>query len=280
MQLYFYAKSGHSIGLDAVRRCASVASSLQEFDPILCTSDFRAGAYAKEHLGIKKYVSIDVLSNLPNLMQRGDILIYDTDEASDFMEKHMRDFCSVLYKIGTDIPFETVNTTLFKPQKNSSSSKALFFGDDDYNDSLLTLCENSSKQSLPLLLGHYFFLGNEKKLAPYFSSILEEEEYIKTIQNTKYLLSGSINACLESLYCGNSPVFYKRDDKNYAHIEFIEKLNIPVVLGNSLPKIIEAFENIIPNYPTLDTMELVEMDAVYENIKAISNKFSQLFNKQ
>jgi hypothetical protein len=82
------------------------------------------------------------------------------------------------------------------------------------------------------------------------------------------------------LYCGNSPVFYKRDDKNYAHLEFIEKLNIPVVLGNSLPKIIEAFENIIPNYPTLDTMELVEMDAVYENIKAISNKFSQLFNKQ
>lgn len=280
MQLYFYAKSGHSIGLDAVRRCASVASQLQEFDPILCTTDFRAGAYGKEHLGIKKYVSVDVLSNLPNIMQRGDILIYDSNEASEFMEKHMRDFCSLLYKIGTDIPFDVIDTSLFKPQTNSNSTKAFFFGDDDYNNLLLSLCENSTKQSLPLLLGHYFFLGNEKKLAPYFSSILEEEEYIETIQNTKYLLSGSINACLESLYCGNSPVFYAREDKENVHAHLLEKFNIPTVSGESLPQIIETFEAVIQNYPVLHALEPIDLHAVHENIKAISNKYNQILNKQ
>ena len=42
MQVYLYAKSGHTVGLDATRRCAAIANALKEFDPILCTSDFRA----------------------------------------------------------------------------------------------------------------------------------------------------------------------------------------------------------------------------------------------
>ena len=279
MQVYIYAKSGHSLGLDATRRCASIAALLQEFDPILCTSDFRAGVYAKEYLGIKKYVSVDVLSNLPNIMQRGDILIYDSDEASDFMEKHMREFCSLLYKIGTNIPFNIVNTSLFEPKINTNKTKALFFGDDDYTNLLLNLCQNSSKHNLALLMGHYFFLGNETKLAPYFSSVLEEEEYIQTIQNTKYLLSGSINACLESVYCGNSPVFYQRADKNYDQIEWIEKLNIPIIKADSLKDIVNGFEEIITNYPVLSDFEAVDVTWACANIKETVEKYNQIMSK-
>ena len=279
MQVYIYAKSGHSLGLDATRRCASIAALLQEFDPILCTSDFRAGVYAKEYLGIKKYVSVDVLSNLPNIMQRGDILIYDSDEASDFMEKHMREFCSLLYKIGTNIPFNIVNTSLFEPKINTNKTKALFFGDDDYTNLLLTLCQNSSKHNLALLMGHYFFLGNETKLAPYFSSVLEEEEYIQTIQNTKYLLSGSINACLESVYCGNSPVFYQRADKDYAQLEWIKKLNIPMIKADSLKDIVNGFEEIITNYPVLSDFEAVDVTWACANIKETVEKYNQIMSK-
>lgn len=245
MQVYFYAKSGVNIGLDSVRRCASVASLLQEFNPILCTTDFSAGEYAKEYLGIKEYISINVLSNLPNIIEQGDMLIYDSNEGREFIEKHLKDFCSTLAKIGDVIPYDSVNTSLFKPQNNSGFSKTFFFGDDDYTNILLNLCQNSPQQPLALLLGHYF-LENEKELAPYFSSILADEEYIKTIQNTKYLLSGSINACLESLYCGNSPVFYAREDKKDEHLSLLEKYNIPIITGDSLSEIIEKFEKIIP----------------------------------
>ena len=48
MQVYLYAKSGHTVGLEATKRCAAIANVLKEFDPILCTSDFRAGAFAKD----------------------------------------------------------------------------------------------------------------------------------------------------------------------------------------------------------------------------------------
>jgi len=279
MQLYLYAKSGHNIGLDATRRCAAVAAFLQEFDPILCTSDFRAGAYAKEHLGIKKYVSVDVLSNLPNIMQRGDILIYDSDEASDFMEKHMRDFCSILYKIGSDIPKNIVNTSLFTPQNNTQNNKAFFFGDDDYNNVLLNLCHKSKQHDLTLLLGHYFFLGNETKLAPFFSLILEEEEYIQTIQNTKYLLSGSVNACLESVYCGNSPVFYARCDKSYLDIELIEQLDIPIISSASLDEIVKEFEHIIHDYPLLNDFQWADVSFMTKEIQDIFNKYDTLVRK-
>ena len=128
MQVYLYSKSGHAIGLDATRRCSALAKLLQEqkCDPILCTSDFRAGAYAKEELGIKKYVSVDILSNLPNIMQRGDILIYDSDEASDFMKNHMKDFCTLIYKISDDIPLLLL-TKIFLNHNQIKILKNYFF---------------------------------------------------------------------------------------------------------------------------------------------------------
>ena len=60
MKVYLYAKSGHTVGLEATKRCATIANALKVFEPILCTSDFRAGAFAKDNLGVKKYVNIDV----------------------------------------------------------------------------------------------------------------------------------------------------------------------------------------------------------------------------
>lgn len=279
MQVYLYAKSGHNIGLDATRRCATVATILQEFDPILCTSDFRAGAYAKEHLNIKKYVSVDVLSNLPNIMQRGDILIYESDEADDFMESHMREFCSLMFKIGKDIPQNIVNTTIFQQQAANNDSKVLFFGDDDYKNLLPNLAQTSSKHNIDLLMGHYFFLGNEKELTPYFNTIIDEEEYVTTIQNTKYLLCSSVNACLESAYCGNSPTLFKRPDKEYLNLDLIKSLGIPIVKNSVLEKGIEEFEEIVLNYPTLGSYKAFDMNFIYDKIKSTKDINNPIMTK-
>lgn len=272
MQIYLYAKSGHSVDLDATRRCAALASFLKGFEPIFCTNDRKVGTYAKKYLGIKKVVNIDGLSNLLNIIQRGDILIYESDEATPVVEKQLRELCSALYTIGRDLPKNIINTSLFTPQKNTKKNKAFFFGDDDSHNLLLNLCHNSSKCDLPLLRGDYFFLDNEKKLAPFFSLVLEEEEYIQTIQNTKYLLSGSINACLESLYCGNSPVFYKRADKNYLDMDFIEKLDIPIISSASLDEIIKEFESIIKSYPIVNDFEYVDLSFMQNEIQDILNQ--------
>ncbi|MGB5919298.1 hypothetical protein [Arcobacter sp.] len=271
MKIYIYAKSGHSIGLEATRTCCAIAAKLKEFDPILCTCDFRAGVYAKEELGIKKYVSVDVLTNLPNIMERGDILIYDSDETTDIMEKHMKDFCSLLYKVGVDTPQNIVDDKLFKKNPNPKCEKTLFFGDDDYGNLLLELIKNSSKKQINLLLGHYFFLGNETKLTPYFEKLFTDEEYVDTISDSKFLLTTSIQSCMESIACGNKPVLLLRKDKSY-NLQFIENLNLPTINYNeNLDKMILEFEDIISSYPNLNDIEIFDFNTL---VLQIREKFS------
>ena len=268
MKLYIYAKSGHTMSLDAVRRCSAIANKLQKFDPLLCTCDFRAGIYAKDELGVKKAVSIDIIENLPNIMERGDILIYDSDEPNETMTKHMKDFCSLLYKVGVDISSTIIRDEFFE-KGNTSIDKLFFFGDDDYNEELLKICENSSKQDIPLLMGHYFFLGNEKKLEPYFKELIDEEEYINTIKNTKYLLTGSVNTALESLASGNHPVLFQRADKKYDSLDLLTSYNIPIVTGNNLKEIIDSFNEITKNYPSTKEIQKVNINDIADSIKSL-----------
>lgn len=157
MKVYLYAKSGHTVGLEAAKRCAAVANILKEFDPILCTSDFRAGAFAKDLLGVKKYVNVDVIRNLTNMMQRRDILLFDTPEANEQMKKDMNDFCSIAVDLNSDSTKIIVDTELYSEVENPNLEKTLFFGDDDYNNIFLEMTKESSKYDFNLLLGHYFF---------------------------------------------------------------------------------------------------------------------------
>lgn len=277
MQVYLYAKSGHTVGLEATKRCAAVANALKEFNPILCTSDFRAGAFAKENLEVKKYVNIDVLRNLTNIMQRNDILIFDSKEANDDMKSEMKQFCSLLYEIGTDIKEIIVDTNLYTKVPNPSIEKTLFFGDDDYNNILLDMIKNSDNK-ISLLMGHYFFLGNEKIFKNHFSEVIDEEEYVSTIQNSKYLLTASLQTAFESLACGNYPVLFKRIDKEY-NDELISKYNIPVINYTNINDLIENFENLIKDYPLINNFEITSLDNVISEIKQkieLFNKLTQL----
>ncbi|QKF78855.1 hypothetical protein [Arcobacter defluvii] len=276
MQIYLYAKSGHTIGLEATKRCAAIANLLKEFNPILCTSDFRAGAFAKDNLEIKKYVNIDVIRNLPNIMQRKDILIYDSNETNEEMRKEMEEFCSLLYEIKNDDII--VDTTLYKKSENSIFEKTLFFGDDDYNNLLLDLLKDSKKFDLNLLMGHYFFLGNEKIFQNHFSNVIDEEEYVQTIQNSKYLLTSSTQTAYESLSCGNFPVLFKREDKSY-NDKLISKLNIPVIKYSNIDELINNFESTIKDYPTITNFEIKKLDDMILEVKekiALFNKLTQL----
>ncbi len=275
MQVYLYAKSGHTIGLDATKRCAAIANALKEFDPILCTSDFRAGAFAKDNLGVKKYVNIDVLRNLHNIMQRRDILIYDTPEANDEMKKDMKEFCSLLYGIGDELNGIIVDESIYKNIPNPKLEKTIFFGDDDYNNLFLEIVKDSEKFDINLLMGHYFFLGNEKIFINHFSNVIDEEEYVQTIQNSKYLLTTSLQTALESLACGNHPVLFKRIDKEYDEI-LIQQLNLPVIESTSLKELVNQFDIVIKNYPIISNFKILKLDTIVLEIKEKIELFKKL----
>jgi len=273
MKIYFYAKSGHTIGLEATKKCATIINILKNFDPILCTSDFRAGAFAKDNLGIKKYVNIDVVRNLTNIMQRNDILFYSSDEVNEQMKEDMKDFCSLSYCID-DFEGVLVDKSLYTKNDNPSLEKTIFFGDDDYYNQFLEMATKSDKSDTNLLIGHYFFLGNEKVFKNHFVNVIDEEEYVDTIVNSKYLLTASLQTACESIACGNKPVLFKREDKKYDD-KLISKLNIPVIGSDNLNELIFLFEQVIKNYPTLGKLDFVNLDNVVLEIK---NKI-ELFNK-
>ena len=280
MQVYLYAKSGHTVGLEATKRCAAIANALKEFDPILCTSDFRAGAFAKDLLGIRRYVNIDVIRNLHNIMEKRDILIYDTPEINDNMKKDMTDFCTLVYGIDDEIKGIIVDSSIYNKMDNTNLNKldkTIFFGDDDYNNIFLEMAKQSEKQEINMLMGHYFFLGNEKVFLNYFSNVIDEEEYVQTIKNSKYLLTASLQSALESLACGNFPVLFKRFDKNYDE-ELITNLNIPVIKGDNLKQLIENFSVIINNYPNINNFNIISFDAIVKNVKEKIDLYNKLMN--
>lgn len=275
MQVYLYAKSGHTVGLEATKKCAAVAKALKDFDPILCTSDFRAGAFAKDLLGVKKYVNIDVARNLHNIMQKRDILIYDTPEANEDMKKDMKEFCTLLYGIGDEIEGIIVDTSIYSKNDNPTLEKTIFFGDDDYHNIFLGIIKESERFDINLLMGHYFFLGNEKIFANHFSNVIDEEEYVETIQNSKYLLTASLQTAFESLACGNYPVLFKRDDKIYDE-DLILKTNIPVIESTDLKQLIINFESIINNYPIITNFDITSLDNIANEIKQKIDLYNKL----
>lgn len=275
MQVYLYAKSGHTIGLEATKRCAAIANVLKEFDPILCTSDFRAGAFAKDLLGVRRYVNIDVVRNLHNIMEKRDILIYDTPEANEDMKKDMKEFCTLVYGVDNEINGIIVDTSIYTKQENPKLEKTIFFGDDDYYNIFLDFIKESEKSDINLLMGHYFFLGNEKIFDNHFSNVIDEEEYVETIKDSKYLLTASLQTALESLSCGNKPVLFKREDKTYNE-ELIQELNLPFIEANNLNDLLEKFNTSINEYPIISNFNILDLNNIKEEIEKKLNLFNKL----
>jgi len=276
MQLYIYARSGHNFGLENIRRASALCNILKNSDPILCSADYRAATFAKEYLGVDKGVGVDVIGNMPNVMERGDMLIYDdSGEASDTMQEHMKEFCQELFKVGVDIPYDIVDETFYE-EGNSSISKAIFFADDDYSEWFLNCVQTGNKQDIPLIWGHYFFFKNESKFAEYFSEVREEEDYIDTVKNTQYLLTASVHTALESLASGNSPVFFQRGDKEIANFNLIEKYNIPVISGETFDQLIANFEAVIGSYPQVKSFEKFDIEIIKTKIEDTLKKFEMI----
>ena len=274
MTIYTYCQSGHNFGLESLRRTAVIYKKLAHMNPILTTADYRAATFAKAELGVKNGAGVDVIGNLPNMMSRMDILIYDSKEPSETMQKYMKDYCSHLYEVGVDIPYDIVDDIYFQKDE-IKREKCFFFSDDDYANEMIDLCKDCKAQDMPLLLGHYFFVKNEEILSPYFTNIIEDEEYINTIKQSKFLLTASINSCLESLASGNHPVYFKRKIKEHTEcIDLLEKYNIPVVSGENLEKLVEEFDKVILNYPKTLEVEKFDMTDIVKDIESTMKKYA------
>jgi len=276
MKLYIYARSAHNFGLENIRRASAVYNMLKGSEPIFCSADYRAATFAKTYLGVDKGVGVDVIGNMPNVMERGDILIYDdSGEASDTMQSHMKEYCTHLYKIGTDIPYDVVDDIFFQ-ECQKKEQKVIFFADDDYKEWFFNELKSIEKIDMPLIWGHYFFFKNEDETAKHFQELLEEDQYIDTVRSSKYILTASVHTALESLASSNHPVLFKRGDKETSNLDLAQKYNIPIIQKDNLKEILVEFETIINSYPKTEKIEKFDITKIKTEVEDTLKKFEMI----
>ncbi len=264
MRLFYYVHTGHRIGLDRFRRAATIIRALGDIDITLLTSDYRIASIAKE-FGIKKSVGVDVVRNIPQIAIHGDKIIFDSAELNPVLHEDMTEFFSTFIRISDD-PNEMKhsNELMVNPYVKEEGvcndiavddsyfgsfektiDRAFFFGDDDYEEDLLSNIGMFEDLNLDLMLGFYYFLDYEQKLAPAFKKQYEFEEYDEVIKHAKVLVSASPQAALENLAAGGRPIFLQRPDYPRDFILLFTSLNIPIIDGFDKEKLSTLLDTIM-----------------------------------
>lgn len=261
MRYFYYVHTGHRIGLDRFRRACAIIRMLKDVDITLLCSDFRI-AHEARSFGISKAVGIDDVRNISKIAQRGDKLIFDSEEANPIMLDDMRDYFSSFIRISDkedDIrdkreflisPYlegEGICNALIVDEKYFKDSKkeielSYFFGDDDYEKDLEKHLDFIKDLNPALQLGFYYFLDYEDKLKEIFKNYYEFEEYDTVITQSKILISASSQAVLESLASGGKPIYIQREDYTKDFISLFKKLGIPIVINYDKELLIATIE--------------------------------------
>jgi len=253
MKTYYYAHTGHRIGLDRFRRGVAILNALDE-DITLLTSDYRIAQVARD-FGIERCVGLDVVRNIPQIAEGGDRLILDSDEANPIMLQDMEIyFSSLLHLSNSSI---VVEKKFFAPFEKSVKI-TYFFGDDDYEKDLEKNFNFVEGLEAHLQLGFYYFLDYEDMLKKKFLNYFEFEEYDEMIQKTDILLTSSPQAVLDSLATGGRPIYFQREDYTEDMNKLFESLSVPIIKNYDKTSLYTAIKTI--------------NDRKYVNITQESNK--------
>ena len=245
--LYYYANTGHKIGLERLRRGAALLKSLtnQGVQTLFLVNDFRAGLLAKE-LGVKDYVTVEGVQDIDAIAEHGDSIIIDSvEDDHGRLVKYCEDFKNVWRfahnendqaihnEIILDLDTVLVDEMYFEETKKEE--RTLFFlGDADYDKIVLNNADFFKAFDMELLLGNYFFVKYEDDLAKLFSTLHEPEEYDDLMQSSSTVVTASAQTALEvkasggrSIYLDitNNPLYPTNALREYG-IEIIDGFNI------------------------------------------------------
>lgn len=281
MQKFYYAQTGHRIGLDRFRRALAVLNTLKDDDITLLCSDFRI-AHEARSMGVKNSVGIDVVRNIVNIANRGDKLIFDSDEANPIMLEDMRSYFSTFIRI-SDNPSDkradneflisayykdelTCNCTIVDDKYFKQFDKTIdigfFFGDDDYEKDLMKHINFIEDIDAVLLLGYYYFLDYEDELKQRFKKTYEFDDYDDFITSCNILITASAQAVLQCLASGGTPIYFQREDYSTKYFELFKSLNIPTINNYNKDKLNKILKN-PKNYNPRKIYQNCEMLSAY-----------------
>jgi len=262
--LYYYAHSGHKVGLERVRRGVSIIKRLKEEgkEATLLVNDFRAGLAAKE-LGVYEYVTIETILDIDAIAQTGDSIIIDSNEDDKSrLIKYCSDFKNVWRFEKSEEDNTRINEIMFKLEcqnescedalvvddeyfkENSKEQRVLFFlGDTDHHKDILEQEEFFKSFDMELLLGNYFFVKYEDDIAKLFSKLHETEDYIDIIKSSSTVVTSSSQTAMEAKVSGANVIYIKVYDDTLYPNKLLEEYGIKVVNGFDISLVKECLIN-------------------------------------
>ncbi len=262
--LYYYANSGHKIGLERVRRGAALLKRLASngVETQLLVNDFRAGLAAKE-LGVKEYVTVETVQDIDAIAQFGDSIIIDSPEDDHGrLVKYCEDFKNVWrFEVGKD-DLSVHGETLFKVECKDEScvdaviiddnyfeetekeERTLFFlSDADYDKTILSNETFFKTLNMELLLGNYFFVKYEDNLAKLFSTLHEPEEYMDLIKSSSRIVTASAQTALEAKASAAKVIYLQLENNDLYPVELLKTYDIDIVNGFDAKEVAKYLEN-------------------------------------
>ena len=250
--LYYYAHTGHKIGLDRVRRAAAVIKKLAEegIECRLLLNDFRAGLAAKD-LGIREYVTIETVQDIDAVAVTGDSVIIDSNEDDHGrLVKYCSDFKHV-WRFEHDAEDRSIHgETLFRVEckeeeclsavivddtyfeEEEKEERILFFLHDmDHDKTILNNAPFFEAVGMELLLGNYFFVKYEDDLAKIFSALHEPDEYMDLIKASSTVVTASAQTALEAKASDARVLYIDLGKEGLYPVDLLEKYGIEIVSG-------------------------------------------------
>jgi len=251
--LFYYANTGHKIGLERLRRGVALLNSLaaQGAETQFLVNDFRAGLVAKE-LGVKDYVTVEGVQDIDAIAEHGDSIIIDsTEDDHGRLVKYCEDFKNV-WRFAHDendsaihdeivLGLDTVVIDEMYFDTIEKEERTLFFlGDADYDKVILGNEDFFKAFDMELLLGTYFFVKYEDDLAKLFSILHEPEEYSNLIKTTSTVVTASTQTALEVKASGGRAIYLDIIDTPIYEINKLSEYGIEIIDGFNVEALQEA----------------------------------------
>ncbi len=252
--LYYYAHTGHKVGLERARRALAVIKKVEAkgMQMRLLVNDFRAGVALKDEQGLAEYITIETIQDIDAVAQMGDSIIIDSDEDEHGrLVKYVTDFKQVwrfahdskdrsihgeiLFKVGCEAAEECeeaviIDDRYYEPYEKEE--KILFFlRDYDHDKTVLNNEAFFKAFDMELLLGHYFYVKYEDDLAKLFSSLHEPETYTEQITQSSTVVTASAQTALEAKASGAKVIFIMLDEIPLYPLSLLKECAITVIEG-------------------------------------------------
>ncbi|RLA67498.1 MAG: hypothetical protein DRQ78_02540 [Epsilonproteobacteria bacterium] len=243
--LYYYANTGHKIGLERLRRGVALLNSLADKGIQTCflVNDFRAGLVAKD-LGVQDYVTVEGVQDIDAIAEHGDSIIIDSiEDDHGRLVKYCEDFKNV-WRFAHDtedtaihdekvLNSDVVLVDARYFEKVKKEERVLFFlGDADYDKIVLGNADFFKAFNMDILLGNYFFVKYEDDLAKLFVTLHEPEEYSELIKISSTVVTTSAQAALEAKASDARVIFLQiKELKSLYEEVYLNKNGIEIVDG-------------------------------------------------